>query len=362
MAANTTGTDNTATGRNALWSNKIGNNNTATGRDALFSNTASGNTANGAFALKANTTGTSNTANGASALATNTTGQNNTAIGAQTLRSSLTGNNNIAIGVTALDINQNGSSNVAIGLAALQSTGGTGSGGNNNTAIGQQAGALNISGSGNVFLGFEAGFNGGTSNKLYIANNRTSTLIYGDFLNVKVGIGTTAPTAMLSVAGPANNTTGVWAVFSDERLKDITGNYSTGLDALMKLQPIRYHYKRDNALSLPYKPAHIGFSAQALQTVIPEAVSMTSAGYLEVDSGPVYWTMLNAIKELKQQKDSDIAKLEADKDAQISALIAKNIALKIRMDNLDSKVEMLVRAMAAGQMAQLQKTDNQMRQ
>jgi len=34
---------------------------------------------------------------------------------------------------------------------------------------------------------------------------------------------------------------------------------------------IRYHYKRDNALGLPSNEQHVGFLAQAVQKVIPEA-------------------------------------------------------------------------------------------
>ena len=59
-----------------------------------------------------------------------------------------------------------------------------------------------------------------------------------------VGIGTTAPTALLSVNGTANKPGGgSWAVFSDKRLKRIRGSFNTGLKAVMQLQPVRYEYK-----------------------------------------------------------------------------------------------------------------------
>jgi len=67
------------------------------------------------------------------------------------------------------------------------------------------------------------------------------------------------------------------------------------------LQPLRYEYKPDNALGLTSDGEHIGFSAQAVQQVIPEAVTTTSNGYLMVRSDPILWSMLNAIKE--QQKE-----------------------------------------------------------
>src|SRR6267142_6159365 len=99
-----------------------------------------------------------------------------------------------------------------------------------------------------------------------------------------VGIGTTSPSATLSVNGTANKPGGgSWDVFSDERLKNIKGNFRSGLKAVMQLQPLRYEYKKDNALGLNSSGEHIGFGAHALQRVIPEAVS-TNSGYLQVNN------------------------------------------------------------------------------
>jgi hypothetical protein len=67
------------------------------------------------------------------------------------------------------------------------------------------------------------------------------------------------------------------------------------------LQPLRYEYKRDNALKLRSEGEHVGFSAQAVRKAIPEAVTSTGQGYLLVNNDPILWTMLNAIKE--QQKE-----------------------------------------------------------
>jgi len=366
-------------------------------------------------------------------------GTANTKIGAFALSANTTGSWNTANGEAALEFNTAGNWNTANGVSALWSntTGGS------NTAAGTSAGILNKTGSGNVFLGFEAGYNELGSNKLYIANNRTSPLIFGDFVagrvgigtvaptarlhlaggnwnvgagsgdfeignasgamrvgvatagggagdvrifavggtnrvvlgsgaadvmaiqNGKVGIGTLAPTATLSVNGSANKPGGgSWTVFSDERLKDIKGDYSAGLDAIMQLQPIVYHYKQDNPLKLPYKPEYIGFSAQALQKIIPEAVAMSSAGFLEVNSDPVFWTMLNAIKQLKRQKDAELAV----RDEQIVALStelsrerAENKKLASGQEALSAKVEMLVRAMAVSHVAQLYETGSSRR-
>ncbi len=117
-----------------------------------------------------------------------------------------------------------------------------------------------------------------------------------------VGIGTIAPTDTLSVNGTASKPGGgAWAVFSDERLKNIKGNFTSGLNAVMRLQPLRYEYKPTNALGIKSQGEHIGFGAQAVQQVIPEAVTTNSEGYMMVNNDPILWAMLNAIKE--QQKE-----------------------------------------------------------
>ena len=119
----------------------------------------------------------------------------------------------------------------------------------------------------------------------------------------KVGIGTNAPDQALSVSGDASKSLGggSWQFFSDERLKNIKGRFNSGLKAVMQLQPIRYEYKRDNVLGLVSGREQVGFGAQALQKVIPEAVSQNANGYLMVNNDPILLTMLNAIKE--QQKE-----------------------------------------------------------
>lgn len=117
-----------------------------------------------------------------------------------------------------------------------------------------------------------------------------------------VGIGTSAPTQLLSVNGTAGKPGGgSWDVFSDARLKNIKGRFNLGLKAVMQLQPLRYEYKPNNALDLKSPGEHVGFSAQEIQKVIPEAVSRSSDGFLMVNNDPILWTMLNAIKEQQRQ-------------------------------------------------------------
>ena len=152
----------------------------------------------------------------------------------------------------------------------------------------------------------------GSDNNLYFgyANDASLADATADFGTVpmvvttsgRVGINTVAPDQRLSVDGDASKTGGgSWLSFSDERLKNIKGNFNSGLRAVMQLQPLRYRYRDNNAAGITPSGDHIGFSAQAVQKVIPEAVTSTSTGYLMVNNDPIIWTMLNAIKEQQQQ-------------------------------------------------------------
>ena len=180
-----------------------------------------------------------------------------------------------------------------------------------------QTGIARFSQSGGVGV-VDFGFGGGAGFGWIQAVDSTNLATnFGLLLNPNggnVGIGTTAPDQKLSVQGDADKSAGgtSWGVFSDERLKDIKGSYSRGLSAVMGLQPVRFSYKKDNALNLQTDSENIGFSAQALQKLVPEAVTKSPSGYLVVHSDAVLWAMLNAIKEQQaeiQQLKGQIQKL-----------------------------------------------------
>ena len=135
-----------------------------------------------------------------------------------------------------------------------------------------------------------------------------------------MGINTNAPDNTLTVNGTADKPGGgSWGVFSDSRLKTVEAKYNAGLDAILKLTPVRYRYKQQNAMGIKDDQEHIGFVAQEVEKVIPEAVSRNSRGYLLVNNDPILWTMLNAIKQ--QQAEIEALKRSAhEKDAQIQKL------------------------------------------
>lgn len=142
-------------------------------------------------------------------------------------------------------------------------------------------------------------FKVGQDSAFLIRNNNSDAMI---FKAGNVGIGTTSPDLRLSVNGNASKVGGgSWAVFSDDRLKTINGDFKYGLSEVLKLKPILYRYSGDNPLGIPDEGQHVGFSAQEVQEIIPEAVTENSKGYRMLNNDPILWAMLNAIKE--QQKE-----------------------------------------------------------
>jgi hypothetical protein len=294
LATNTTGSYNTGNGVYALGLNSTGSNNSATGYLALYHNTAGDNTANGFNALAANTTGSPNDAFGYIALQSNKTGGNNAAFGAYALQFS-TQNDNTGIGVGAISQITSGSSNTALGYNAGQGL----TGGSGNIAIGANAQLPSATG----------------SNQLSIGN-----WIYG--LNGNIGIGTAAPTALLSVNGSANKPGGgSWAVFSDARLKQQIKQYTDGLDALMRINPVSFHYNA--ASGFDTRPEYVGVIAQELMQVAPYMVNTAAKGeekkeYYQVDNSAMTYMLINAVKE--QQAMIDELKKEVE---DLKALVKK---------------------------------------
>jgi len=120
-----------------------------------------------------------------------------------------------------------------------------------------------------------------------------------------VGIKTTTLSDYeLVVNGEAAKTGGgSWSNSSDIRLKDILGQYSKGLNDIIRLQPVRFKYKENNIRDLPSEEEQIGFVAQEVQKVFPEAINMHSDGYLDFNIHSVNVALVNAVKELKIEND-----------------------------------------------------------
>ena len=123
-----------------------------------------------------------------------------------------------------------------------------------------------------------------------------------------VGIGVSAPTSRLHTTGTVRfagfgagtlttDASGNLSVSSDERLKDITGSFETGLAAIRGLEPIRYRWNATSGLET--ESIYAGFSAQNVMDHIEDAVGVdTNTGYFTLSDRPIIAASVNAIKEL----------------------------------------------------------------
>ncbi|WP_158246880.1 tail fiber domain-containing protein [Halobacteriovorax sp. DA5] len=206
----------------------------------------------------------------------------------------------------------------------------------------------------------EIGTNGDLNGRrAWILARHTTTDTYGGYFSTLhlqpdvgdsthyrgVAIGTSA-SVQLAEAGErlvVNGTAakpggGSWATYSDARLKDITGEFTYGLDAIMAIDTIKYRYKEDNALGILNEREHSGFIAQEIQKVIPEAVRTTTDDYLTVDNDPIFLALINATKEQQSQIEENkrmlnlmqegISRRVASLEEQVETLKEENEILK----------------------------------
>ncbi|WP_298222041.1 tail fiber domain-containing protein [Flavobacterium sp.] len=124
--------------------------------------------------------------------------------------------------------------------------------------------------------------------------------------------------------------TSTWTIVSDERLKNIKGNYNKGLREILQLHPVRFHYKNsgkrefeDEVLDTEYA----GFIAQEVQPLFPDAVGTDADGFLNLNIHPILIATVNAFKELNAKNE---------------ALQKENEALKASMETMNQKVEKIL--------------------
>jgi hypothetical protein len=191
----------------------------------------------------------------------------------------------------------------------------------------------------NGYVGF---FGAGATRSGYVGwGNQGNVHLTADTGMVVLQAGASGWTATLdntgsfSVPGAAYKPGGgAWAASSDARLKDIDGDYDQGLDSIIRLNPVTFHYKKDNARKEPSDKSFVGLLAQEVQKAFPEAVSEGRDGYLSLDTTPINFAVINAIKELKADNDNLRAELQAanenykDQDAALENLRREIDALK----------------------------------
>ena len=228
-----------------------------------------------------------------------------------------TGNENVVIGTSACS--NSGStthnSNVIIGSDSVQGQAFTGSG---NVVIGRQAGYHMSSADYNVIIGMNSGDAGGFQGEKNViigygndldTGSRDGVVIIGHEMGPIAADNTFRVMASNGAYHTGNTTT--WSTVSDRRIKkDIVDN-NQGLDIINQIRVRNFNYRTEAEIDAPElqqysvkdivvdKPElQIGAIAQEFEEVLPDAIMTTDWGVKTINTDPLVWHLVNAVKEL----------------------------------------------------------------
>ncbi|MEJ2185325.1 MAG: tail fiber domain-containing protein [Gemmatimonadota bacterium] len=295
-------------------STALGENTTASGVSAVAmgSFTTAGGTSSSASGYMAQALGSYSTASGYYALAS---GDYSTAFGAH---ASASGDASVAFGNSAV---ATGNRSMAVGEVTTASGYGAVAFGMNTTASGGLAAALGygtvaqaygslVIGQFNVTEGTPTSWTG--SDPLFVAGS---------------GTGPTARSNALTLYKNGNLTiAGTLTQSSDARLKEDIEPLEGTLERVLRLTPIRYHFRADTG-----RPGgtQLGLTAQEVQPLFPELVKQDGDGYLSLSYANLSAVLVKAVQE---------------QQAEITSLKERLAASEARVARLEALVEQLVAA------------------
>lgn len=146
------------------------------------------------------------------------------------------------------------------------------------------------------YLSFSVG--NGLNELIYLTDNNSG----------RVGIGTLAPTSMLSVNGTVDKPGGgTWGTFSDKRVKKDINDFKDGLNVITQLHPVTYKYNEKSGYK-DLDKEYVGFIAQEVEKAAPYMVKITDDSAKsglkdkrELDESALTKILVNAVKELEKQ-------------------------------------------------------------
>ena len=316
-----------------MFTNTTGQQNTAFGRGALYSSNGDSNTAVGYHALYNTTTGGDNVAVGRAALYTSTTGSENIAIG-KNAGYSCTSSQNVFVGGEGCgDSVSSGSECVFMGAFAGTAVS-TGSG---NTLIGPSAGSALTTGSYNTFIGKDTGRDTTTGDgNVHLGRNT-----YGSAAGaIQIVIGNTVTSAgdytftfgnnSLGKVYNSYNSNASWTRSSDERKKkEIATNTDCGLNFINDLRTVTYKWKSPSEFPNTFdgydasvtEPSHAnkmyGFIAQEVKATLDKHNITDFNGWTEDAKGEqgisyemFVMPLVKAVQELSAKNDALAAEVE----------------------------------------------------
>ncbi|MCG3128740.1 MAG: hypothetical protein CHACPFDD_03631 [Phycisphaerae bacterium] len=117
--------------------------------------------------------------------------------------------------------------------------------------------------------------------------------------------------------------TGTFGTCSDARFKTNVETLCGSLETVQRFRAVSYDWKREEFPDRRFSAdRQIGFIAQEVEAVLPEVVSKDGDGYYSIDYGKVTPVLVEALRELRAEKDSQIAALWTE-NAELKARIAR---------------------------------------
>jgi hypothetical protein len=243
-----------------------------------------------------------------------------------TVRMVIQGDGNVGIGTTApsasLHVSRSTSS-ISTPVAILESAG-------DQTPLAFRSGPTEVArvradSLGNLVL---ATLSGASKNIFFRAGDDSGTDMLIQSSTGNVGIGDTTPVDKLDVEGDIRVGTGTTGCVkdanasviagtcsSDARLKHSVTAFPETLDKLIKLRPVHFYWRADEYKDRAFGAAQsFGLIAQEVERVLPELVTQDEQGLKAVRYNKLPLLMLQAVKELKTEKDEEIAALKVEND------------------------------------------------
>nr|WP_321236375.1 tail fiber domain-containing protein [uncultured Psychroserpens sp.] len=146
------------------------------------------------------------------------------------------------------------------------------------------------------------------------ANNTATLRLQNQGGSVRIGQNSGATPADLRVFGNAFKSEGgtTWNPICDKRLKKNIKPFKEGLEAILKINPVRFKY--NGKAGMPTENEHIGLVAQDLGKVCPDLIVPFSAKtkvsdtseteFFSYNADGIIFLMLNAVKELAAKVDT----------------------------------------------------------
>lgn len=334
---NQTGVQNHFSGFRAGRNNVTGSLNHFSGWNAGYSNTTGGSNVYLGFGAGYTSNGSYNVFVGSAAGFTTANGSYNTAVGNNAAMFMTDGIHNDFSGYYSGYNTTTGSFNAFSGsFSGMNNTTGQ-----FNTIYGFSTGLTNTTGTHNILLGAYADctapdlVNAGAIGYNAKVSQNNSIVLGGIGADaVRVGIGVSSPAHTLHVNGSVAGV-GAYNNISDSRLKTNISPITNVIAGILQLQPVSYDWKKTEYPQFQFDDKRqIGFLAQDLEKIFPEAVTLGSDGFYTISYSTLIPVVVQAIKEQQQQAD-DLKK--------------ENRQLKTNMEMLQQEIETIKKQLSQRQ-------------